>query len=62
MRVAASLLDGRESDLRPPLGLSAGKPIKTEEDRSRPLWFYFVGAALLIAVSEWLLFHRGVIE
>jgi hypothetical protein len=59
---AVNLMNPGESDLRPPEGLTA---VAAADDtglvsgfRGRPVWWYLIGLALLLAVAEWYLYQR----
>jgi hypothetical protein len=59
---AVNLMNRAESDLRPPEGITA-KPSARDAGLvsgffGRPVWFYLVGLAFLLAVGEWYLYQR----
>ena len=57
LQIACNLASREESDLR----MSArGNPAEQVDPRAtlRPVWYYLVGAAWLLSVVEWCLYHR----
>ena len=62
---AVNLEDAFESDVRPSIDLSLGAGVQVEVgqkiDTATPeIWRWFVGAALLIALIEWIVYNRRV--
>lgn len=59
---AVNLTNPAESDLRPPAGLKAAGSVRDAGLVSgflgRPIWFYLVGLAFLLAAAEWYLYQR----
>jgi hypothetical protein len=58
--VACNLASRQESDLRPAESLLAKTPptIVAAGLFTRPVWFYLLAAAFLLAVAEWFLYQR----
>ncbi len=61
--VAVNLASSRETDLRPDKELqeSSKSPAIVAGWLGRPVWFYLVVAACLLAMAEWFLYQRRVI-
>jgi von Willebrand factor type A domain/Aerotolerance regulator N-terminal len=59
---AVNLMNGAESDLRPPDGLassaSAADAGLVSGFFGRPVWWYLIGLAWLLAAGEWYLYQR----
>jgi hypothetical protein len=59
---AVNLMNKAESDLRPPEGLTTVASVADTGLVSgflgRPLWWYLIGAACILAVVEWYLYQR----
>src|SRR5438046_2730989 len=60
IELACNLANRTESDLRVPESLLKTQPAAALAATwfSRPIWFYLVGAAWLLAVVEWFLYQR----
>lgn len=56
--IACNLTNAEESDLRIPVGPSAPTPTLTAGIGGRPIWYYLVAAAWLMAGLEWFLYQR----
>jgi hypothetical protein len=58
--IACNLANREESDLRPPESLpSLGEePARAMGFAGRPIWFYLIAAAWLLAGLEWYLYQR----
>jgi hypothetical protein len=58
LRFACNLANRAESDLRPPEGLAAEAPSLAASFGVRPIWFYLLVLAWLLAGLEWFLYQR----
>jgi hypothetical protein len=58
--IACNLASRAESDLRPPEGLAAAgaESAAAAGFAGRPVWFYLLAAAWLLAAVEWYLYQR----
>jgi hypothetical protein len=58
--IACNLANRAESDLRPPESLAASgdEPAAAAQFAGRPVWFYLLAAAWLLAGLEWYLYQR----
>jgi hypothetical protein len=59
--LACNLADRRETDLRPPPGLSARRAAR-EAGGGRPVWYGLVASAWALACWEWFLYQRRWID
>jgi hypothetical protein len=60
LELACNLANRRESDLRPDEKLLAARPADSVAGGwfTRPIWFYLVAGAWLVAAGEWFLYQR----
>lgn len=60
LEIACNLANRTESDLRIPEGLLKSQPAVALAGAwfARPIWFYLIGAAWLLATIEWFLYQR----
>jgi hypothetical protein len=58
IEVACNLANPRESDLRPPPGLTSHSLETSAGLGGRPVWFYLVVTAWGLAGLEWYLYQR----
>jgi hypothetical protein len=59
LEIACNLTNARESDLRPPAGITPSAPMAAAFGLGgQPLWFYFLVSAWLLMGVEWFLYQR----
>jgi hypothetical protein len=58
VEVACNLSSRRESDLRAPEGLKPALTSRTGGFGGRPIWYYLIAVAWLLAGLEWFLYQR----
>ena len=58
MRLASNLCDRAESDVRPIVDSTRRRLPASAGTVSRPMWYCLVAAALLLILTEWILFQR----
>jgi hypothetical protein len=58
LEIACNLANRRESDLRPPDDLKSQDVSFAAGFAGRPIWFYLIAAAWMLAAAEWFLYQR----